>query len=275
MIADLKRLVEIESVSADPSRFDQVQRSADEVARLITEVGCDDVRVVAAGGKPAVIARFPAPAGKPTVCLYAHHDVQPEGVADNWVSPPFEPTERDGRLFGRGAGDDKGGIAVHLAALRAFDGRPPVGVTLFIEGEEEIGSPSLHRLLAENRDALAADVFVIADSGNWAVGQPAFTTTLRGLAEVYVEVRTLDHAPAFRAVRRGRAGCAHRALPTAGHPARRPGQRRGRRSARRARTRSSTIRPTGWRRSPECCPGCTISATARWWSGCGPSRPSR
>ncbi len=194
VLEDLKALVRIESVSADPDRLDQVQRTAEEVARLIRETGCEDVSVVSAGGKPAVIARFPAPAGKPTVCLYAHHDVQPEGDPTIWTSAPFEPTERDGRLFGRGAGDDKGGIAVHLAALRAFGGQPPVGVTLFIEGEEEIGSPSLHRLLEEHRDTLASDVFVIADSGNWAVGQPAFTTTLRGLAEVYVEVRTLDHA---------------------------------------------------------------------------------
>ena len=195
VIEDLKRLVAIESVSADPNRFGQVDRTAETVAQMITDVGCDDVQIVTAGGgKPAIIARFPAPEGKPTICLYAHHDVQPEGNPDDWTSAPFEATERDGRLFGRGAGDDKGGVAVHLAALRAFGGKPPVGVTLFIEGEEEIGSPTLHQLLDEHRDALAADVFVIADSGNWAVGQPAFTTTLRGLAEVYVEVRTLDHA---------------------------------------------------------------------------------
>ncbi len=141
-----------------------------------------------------MIAEFPAPPGAPTVCLYAHHDVQPEGDPALWNSAPFEATERDGRLFGRGTSDDKGGLAVHLAALRAFDGKPPVGVKLFIEGEEEIGSPGLSKLLQANRDELASDIFVIADSANWEVGQPALTTTLRGLADCVVEVRTLDHA---------------------------------------------------------------------------------
>ena len=194
VIADLKALVAIESVSADPDRRSEVQRSAEAVAQLVTDLGCADVKIVAAGGAPAVIAHFPPPAGQPTVCLYAHHDVQPEGDPTIWRSDPFVATERDGRLFGRGAGDDKGGVAVHLAALRAYDGKPPVGVTLFIEGEEEIGSPTLSALLEAHRDELTADVFVIADSGNWTVGTPAFTSTLRGLGEASVEVRTLDHA---------------------------------------------------------------------------------
>ncbi|HYP45420.1 MAG TPA: dipeptidase [Propionibacteriaceae bacterium] len=190
----LRRLVTIESVSADPERGDEVQRSAQAVADLIADIGCDDVRVLSEGGRPAVLARFPAPPGTPTVCLYAHHDVQPEGDPDLWESEPFVATERDGRLYGRGAADDKGGLAVHLAALRAFGGRPPVGVTLFVEGEEEVGSPTLSALLEAHREELAADVYVIADSGNWEVGVPAFTTTLRGLVDCEVEVRTLDHA---------------------------------------------------------------------------------
>ncbi len=195
VLADLGSLTSIESVGADLARSDQVDRSAEAVAALITDLGCPDVRVVSApGGAPAVIARFPAPPGQPTVCLYAHHDVQPEGPRAAWRTPPFIATEVDGRLFGRGTADDKGGLAVHLAALRVFDGQPPVGVTLFIEGEEEIGSPTLAQLLTEHRDALAADVYVIADSTNWAIGQPAFTTTLRGLADCVVELRTLDHA---------------------------------------------------------------------------------
>jgi len=192
--ADLADLVAIESVSADPSRLDQVHRSAEAVAALLTDTGCPDVRVVSAGGMPAVIGRYPAPAGRPTVCLYAHHDVQPEGDPATWATAPFAATEQGERLYGRGTADDKGGFAVHLAALRAFDGRPPVGVTVFVEGEEEIGSPSLERLLASEHDALAADVFVIADSGNWDVGTPAFTASLRGLADCVVTVSTLDHA---------------------------------------------------------------------------------
>jgi acetylornithine deacetylase/succinyl-diaminopimelate desuccinylase-like protein len=111
-----------------------------------------------------------------------------------WRTRPFQLSEADGRLYGRGAADDKGGIAVHLAALRALDGRPPVGVTLFIEGEEEVGSPSLASILAAHREALDADVFVITDSTNWAVGTPAFTTSLRGLVDCVVELSTLDHA---------------------------------------------------------------------------------
>ncbi len=195
VLSDLEALVAIESVSADPNRADEVQRSADAVAALITDTGCSDVRVVRSGaGGPAVIARFPAPAGQPTVCLYAHHDVQPEGSTADWSTPPFTATPVDGRLYGRGAADDKGGIAVHLAALRAFDGRPPVGVTLFIEGEEEVGSATLAHLLSEHRELLRADLFVITDSANWSVGQPAFTTSLRGLADCVVELRTLDHA---------------------------------------------------------------------------------
>jgi len=193
VVADLRRLVAIESVSADPLRADQVERSARAVADLISGLGCDDVQVVRSGGQPAVLARFPPPPGAPTVCLYAHHDVQPEGDPSRWETEPFDATERDGRLFGRGAADDKGGLAVHLAALRAFSGRLPVGVTVFVEGEEEVGSPSLPALLSAHREALTADVYVIADSGNWEVGIPAFTTSLRGLADCVVELRTLDH----------------------------------------------------------------------------------
>ncbi|MFT3874900.1 MAG: dipeptidase [Propioniciclava sp.] len=192
--SDLAALVAIPSVSSIPEHHPDVQHTADAVAGLMTGLGCPDVRIVAEGGQPAVIARFPAPEGAPTVCLYAHHDVQQAGDETLWTSAPFEATERDGRLYGRGAVDDKAGIAVHLAALRAFDGRPPVGVTVFVEGEEEIGSPSLARIMERHADLLAADLYVICDSGNWQVGTPSFTTALRGLADTVVEVRTLDHA---------------------------------------------------------------------------------
>jgi acetylornithine deacetylase/succinyl-diaminopimelate desuccinylase-like protein len=195
VVADLQRLVAIDSVSADAARSERVDESAQAVVDLVRDVGCEDVRIVSApGGRPAVIARFPAPPGQPTVCLYAHHDVQPEGDPAAWRSRPFAATEREGRLFGRGAADDKGGFAVHLGALRAFGGRPPVGVTLFIEGEEEVGSPTLPALLAGHGSELAADVYVIADSSNWEVGTPAFTTSLRGAGECVVTLRTLDHA---------------------------------------------------------------------------------
>ena len=192
--ADLEDLIRIPSVSADPARAADVQRSAEATAALFEAEGFT-VRIVRAGdGAPAVIAKKPAPEGKPTVLLYAHHDVQPTGAVDEWTSAPFEPTERDGRLYARGAADDKAGIAAHLAAVRAFGNDLPVGVTVFVEGEEEIGSPTLLQLLDEYADDLAADAIVIADSGNWAIGQPALTVSLRGLVDCYVEVRTLEHA---------------------------------------------------------------------------------
>src|SRR6201985_2627857 len=190
---DLEDLVRIESVWSDHARRPEVQRSAEAVAKLLSEAGFGDVQIVSEGGAPAVIARHAAPPGAPTVLLYAHHDVQPEGDPAHWTSPPFEPTERDGRLYGRGSADDKAGIATHLAAFRAHDGNPPVGVTVFVEGEEESGSPSLGRLLAVHRDMLAADVIVIADSDNWGVDTPALTVSLRGLVDCIVEVATLDH----------------------------------------------------------------------------------
>ncbi|NMO92989.1 M20/M25/M40 family metallo-hydrolase [Actinomycetospora sp. TBRC 11914] len=192
---DLEALVRIPSIWADPAHAEDTRRSADAVATLARGAGAADVSVVAAaGGAPAVVAHWPAPDGAPTVMLYAHHDVQPTGGDELWTNPPFEPTERDGRLHGRGAADDKAGVMTHLATLRAFDGCPPVGVVLFVEGEEESGSPTLPALLAEHADALAADVIVIADAANPAVDVPALTTSLRGLANVVVEVSVLERA---------------------------------------------------------------------------------
>lgn len=194
---DLEDLVRIPSVSADPARAHEVRRSAEAVADLLRAEDFDSVDIVSAredGGAPAVIAHKAGPAGAPTVLLYAHHDVQPENDHDEWDSAPFEPTERDGRLYARGAADDKAGIAAHLGAVRVFGDDLPVSVTLFIEGEEEVGSDTLPDLLREHRDRLAADVIVIADSANWDIGVPALTTSLRGLVRADVEVRTLTHA---------------------------------------------------------------------------------
>ena len=192
--ADLERLVRIPSVSADPAAAAQLDKSSRAVAALLSEAGLPEVEVLsAAGGQPAVLARCPAPPGAPTVLLYAHHDVQPPGDRANWDSDPFQPAERDGRLYGRGAADDKAGIAVHLAALRAHGDRLPVGVTVLVEGEEEIGSPTLTEFLDAYSARLRADVVVFADAMNWTEDIPALTTTLRGGTSVVVEVRTLDH----------------------------------------------------------------------------------
>ncbi|MGV1006012.1 MAG: M20/M25/M40 family metallo-hydrolase [Candidatus Nanopelagicales bacterium] len=193
--ADLEDLVRIPSVSRAGPDSPEVARSAEAVAALLADVGAADVQVLAsAGGAPGVVAHFPAPAGAPTVLLYAHHDVQPAGNLVDWNTEPFEPTELDGRLYGRGASDDKAGIVAHLGAIRAlqavYPAGLPVGITVFAEGEEEVGSPTFASFLDEFGALLAADVVVIADSANWAVDIPAFTTTLRGMVEVFVEVST-------------------------------------------------------------------------------------
>jgi acetylornithine deacetylase/succinyl-diaminopimelate desuccinylase-like protein len=190
--SDLEDLTRIPSVSLDA--FDQahVEASAEATAELLRAEGLD-VEIVREGGRPAVIGHIAGPEGAPTVMLYAHHDVQPPGDEDLWDSPPFEPTERDGRLYGRGAADDKAGVMAHIAALRAHTGNLPVGVTVFVEGEEEIGSDSLPTILERHGEKLRADAIVLADSTNWAVGEPALTTTLRGMIRVVVKVDTLDH----------------------------------------------------------------------------------
>src|SRR5579871_3826370 len=189
--ADLERLVRIPSVAAAPP----LRRSADEVAALLQAAGLPEVDVLSvAGGQPAVVARRPAPPGAPTVLLYAHHDVQPTGDPASWHTEPFQPAETGGRLFGRGAADDKAGIAVHLAALRAHGAGLPVGVTVLVEGEEEIGSPTLIPFLDTYSERLAADAVVFADAVNWTADIPSLTTSLRGGATITVELRTLDHA---------------------------------------------------------------------------------
>lgn len=190
--ADLEALTRIPSISLGAYDQAHVQASAEATADLLRAEGLE-VEIVSEGGRPAVIGHVDGPPGSPTVMLYAHHDVQPTGDESAWDSPPFEPTERDGRLYGRGAADDKAGVMAHVAALRAHAGALPVGVTVFVEGEEEIGSDSLPTILERHGDRLRADAIVLADSMNWAVGEPALTTTLRGMIRVVVTVSTLDH----------------------------------------------------------------------------------
>ncbi|MBA8816285.1 acetylornithine deacetylase/succinyl-diaminopimelate desuccinylase-like protein [Microbacterium halimionae] len=205
-LADLGALVRIPSIAWPAFDQSQLRRSADSVAALAESTGIfDSVEVTSAAipgtdehGQPAVLATRAARNGRPTVLLYAHHDVQPHGDDALWDSPPFEPTVRDGRLYGRGAADDKAGIMVHIAALRAvkeaIGDDLDLGVALFIEGEEEYGSRSFGQFLSDNADALRSDVIVVADSGNWDVDTPALTVSLRGNARFTLRVRTLDHA---------------------------------------------------------------------------------
>jgi acetylornithine deacetylase/succinyl-diaminopimelate desuccinylase-like protein len=174
--------------------YSQVPGGGEATAAVMRAAGLDVVQLlVIEGALPAVFGLIAAPAWAQTVLLYAHHDVQPPGPDHIWTTPAFEPTERDGRLYGRGASDDKAGIAVHIGAVLAHGGRPPVGVKLFVEGEEEIGSLHLPQFIERYRDLLAADVIVITDSENWRVGTPALTTSLRGLVDCVIEVRTLEN----------------------------------------------------------------------------------
>ncbi|NUP59657.1 MAG: dipeptidase [Pseudarthrobacter sp.] len=203
-LAQLKELVAIPGI-AWPS-FDRapLQQSAEAVAGLLRAAGLPEVQILSCDkpdgtpGGPAVVARRPAAPGRPTILLYAHHDVQPAGDEALWDTEPFAAVEKDGRLYGRGAADDKAGIMTHLAAYGAVSevlaGSLGLGVTFFIEGEEEAGSPTFRPFLEANRDLLRADVIVVADSSNWKVGVPALTTSLRGLVDGVIEVQVLEHA---------------------------------------------------------------------------------
>jgi acetylornithine deacetylase/succinyl-diaminopimelate desuccinylase-like protein len=191
----LERLIRIPSVSFEGFEGAQVRRSAEATAEILAGAGLQGVHLLEVdGAHPAVLGEAQGPDGGPAILLYAHHDVQPPGEEADWDSPPFEPTERDGRLFGRGSCDDKAGIALHQAALLAHGGRPPVAVKIFVEGEEEQGSPNLEAFLKRYGEELRADAIVLADATNWRAGVPGLTTRLRGLVDCVVEVRTLDHA---------------------------------------------------------------------------------
>ncbi|MDH3249208.1 MAG: dipeptidase [Acidimicrobiia bacterium] len=195
LVATLRELVEIPSVSASGYPASEVRRSAERVRELLAEAGASNAELLEyPGAHPAVFASVDGPEDAPTVLLYAHHDVQPPGPSDEWETEPFVSFERAGRLYGRGASDDKSGVIMHLGTLRAFEGEPPVNIKVFIEGEEEIGSAHLSGFLDTYADQMRADVIVIADSGNWRVGEPALTTSLRGLVACVVEVRTAEKA---------------------------------------------------------------------------------
>jgi acetylornithine deacetylase/succinyl-diaminopimelate desuccinylase-like protein len=188
---DLEQLVRIPSVSV-PGRIDQPLLDAFELtSRLFADAGVAVDRLDLPDTAPVLTGEIPAPPGAPTVLLYSHYDVVPAGDEAQWSSPPFEPTERDGALFGRGTADTKSNIMAHVGALRAWNGRPPVGIKLCIEGYEEIGSGALSTYPPTDPERFRADAMVIGDMGSVRPGVPTLTTALRGMANVTVEVRTL------------------------------------------------------------------------------------
>lgn len=203
LLGELSELVAIPGIAWESFDPADLERSAEAVKGLLSELPFDSVDILRVQqgerpGNPAVVARKAAAPGYPTILLYAHHDVQPPGKRELWNTEPFQAVEKDGRLWGRGAADDKAGVLAHVGALRAFfehaGDEPSLGVAVFIEGEEEAGSPGFEDFLREYRDRLAADVIVIADSSNWEVGVPALTTSLRGVVGGVVELSVLDHS---------------------------------------------------------------------------------
>ncbi|WP_433252752.1 M20/M25/M40 family metallo-hydrolase [Streptosporangium sp. CA-135522] len=194
-VEDLKRLVAIPSVAFPGHPEEPVRAAAAATEELLRSAGLPHVRQVAVEGSfPAVYAEAPAPPGAPTVLLYAHYDVQPAGDPALWRTPAFEPTEIDGAIYGRGAADDKSGVISHVAALRAFRGDFPVGIKVIIEGQEEYAGERLEAFVEQNPELLRADAIIVADSGNPSVGEPAVTTSLRGMGAFTVEVRTLKES---------------------------------------------------------------------------------
>ena len=192
---ELFRLLEIPSVSTDPERKGEVVRCAAEVARQMGQAGLQKVQVMETGGHPLVYGEWLGATGQPTVLIYGHYDVQPEDPVDLWTSPPFTPTIRDGKVFARGATDDKGQFIAHIKAIESLmksEGKLPVNVKVVIEGEEEIGSRNLAPFLEKNREMLQADVLVVSDSAMFAPGKPSIVYGLRGLAYVQVDIKGAD-----------------------------------------------------------------------------------
>ena len=193
-LIDLSR---IPSISAEGFPADEVRRSAEAMAGVLRGIGVENVQVLEVPGvHPYVYGDWLHRPGAPTILLYGHHDVQPPGRPEKWKTPAFEPVERGGRLYGRGTADDKGGCMAHIAAVASYlksGSGIPCNVKFVIEGEEEIGSENLGKFLDKYKSMLAADYIVLSDTANFDTGVPALTYQLRGICQVDVEVKALDH----------------------------------------------------------------------------------
>ena len=192
---DLARLVAIPSLSewGFPEHTHAALLEAHEqLLELLREAGVEKLDSLSLEGTaPVITGEISGPEGAPTVLLYGHYDVVPAGDESKWDSPPFEATERDGAIYGRGAADSKSNLLVHVGALRAWEGRPPVGIKLLLEGQEEVGSPLEDGYPSQNPEPFRADAIVVADGGSIRAGQPSLTVSLRGDARITAEVRTL------------------------------------------------------------------------------------
>jgi acetylornithine deacetylase/succinyl-diaminopimelate desuccinylase-like protein len=193
VVSDLEKLVAIPSCAFPGHPAEPVNQMCDATVEMLQRYGLTGARKVEVpGGYPAVYGEQAGPPGSPTVMMYAHYDVQPAPKEQGWDTEPFVPTRQNGRIFGRGAADDKSGIAIHAGTVRALAGKPPVNLKIIVEGEEETIS-HLGDFVYANREMFQADAFIVADMGNLAPGEPAVTSTLRGHVHCIVEVRTLDH----------------------------------------------------------------------------------
>ena len=189
LLGELNEFLRIPSVSTLPAHNEDCRRAAEWVGAELQRLGCGDVQYVGSETHPVVWAKGPAVPGAPTLLIYGHYDVQPPDPLAEWVTPPFEPTVRDGKLFARGSADDKGQVFCLVKAIAALP-KPPVNFRFLIEGEEEYGSKVLFDLLKREPQRVRADAILVADMSYVAPGWPAIYTTLRGLAYAEITVRT-------------------------------------------------------------------------------------
>jgi acetylornithine deacetylase/succinyl-diaminopimelate desuccinylase-like protein len=191
LLEELKQFVRIPSISTLPENRSEIDRAANFVAGALRQARMENVELIPTDGHPLVYSDWLHAPGKPTVLCYGHYDVQPADPLELWTTPPFEPTERDGNLYGRGTADDKGQMYSHIKAIEALravspTGALPVNIRFLVEGEEEVGGTSIARFVAENPEKLAADVALVSDTAMYAEGMPTLCIGLRGL--IYMEV---------------------------------------------------------------------------------------
>ncbi len=202
-VAELSAWVKIPAISADPAHKADMRKNAEFLMKELQRLNADRVELWETKGHPAVFASFMHAPGKPTLLVYGHHDVQPVDPLDEWISPPFDPAIRDGRMWGRGVVDDKGQVWIHVKAIESFLAQAkklPINLKLIVEGEEEIGSDNLETLMREKQKELEADYVCVSDTAMFGRGIPSLCVGLRGLAilEVHVDGPKQDlHSGSF------------------------------------------------------------------------------